>query len=393
MMKSYDFLKPYTFANGVKVKNRVVIPPMTEASAFEEGTITSDELRYFKLHSGGAGIFISPVANVSENGKGFEGELSITDDRFLPGLMDMANAMKRNGTKAILQIFHAGRMSNSRILRGHPSVSASAIAANRPNAETPEELTNEEIEQIIDDFGEATRRAIIAGFDGIELHGANTYLLQQFFSPHSNRRTDKWGGTLEKRMQFPFAVISRVHQAVEKYADQPFIVGYRISPEEIETPGIRMTDTLQFIDQLANQPIDYLHISMGYAWRTSLNDKADAEPLILKIKRQVANRLPLISVGSIEKPDDAQKVMDAGLDFVALGREMLREPHWVQKIENNDEDSIRYTISEQDLKELGITPAMWHFLTVRLQSAMHISNQPDYDKGQFDNKLAPHEGA
>jgi 2,4-dienoyl-CoA reductase-like NADH-dependent reductase (Old Yellow Enzyme family) len=74
-MKSYDFLKPYTFANGVKVKNRVVIPPMTEASAFEEGTITSDELRYFKLHSGGAGIFISPVANVSENGKGFEGEL------------------------------------------------------------------------------------------------------------------------------------------------------------------------------------------------------------------------------------------------------------------------------------------------------------------------------
>lgn len=392
-MKSYDFLKPYTFANGVEVKNRVVIPPMTEASAFEEGTITSDELRYFKLHSGGAGIFISPVANVSENGKGFEGELSITDDRFLPGLMDMANAMKRNGTKAILQIFHAGRMSNSRILRGHPSVSASAIAANRPNAETPEELTNEEIEQIIDDFGEATRRAIIAGFDGIELHGANTYLLQQFFSPHSNRRTDKWGGTLEKRMQFPFAVISRVHQAVEKYADQPFIVGYRISPEEIETPGIRMTDTLQFIDQLANQPIDYLHISMGYAWRTSLNDKADAEPLILKIKRQVANRLPLISVGSIEKPDDAQKVMDAGLDFVALGREMLREPHWVQKIENNDEDSIRYTISEQDLNELGITPAMWHFLTVRLQSAMHISNQPDYDKGQFDNKLAPHEGA
>jgi NADH:flavin oxidoreductases, Old Yellow Enzyme family len=88
---------------------------------------------------------------------------------------------------------------------------------------------------------------------------------------------------------------------------------------------------LQFIDQLANQPIDYLHISMGYAWRTSLNDKADAEPLILKIKRQVANRLPLISVGSIEKPDDAQKVMDAGLDFVALGREMLREPHWVTK--------------------------------------------------------------
>lgn len=389
----YNFLKPYRFNNGVVVKNRIVIPPMTEASAFEEGSITRDELRYFRIHSGGTGLFISPVANVSENGKGFEGELSITDDRFLPGLTRMASAMKQNGTKAILQIFHAGRMSNSKILRGTQSVSASAVAAERPNAEVPRELTNDEIEQIITDFGEATRRAIQAGFDGIELHGANTYLLQQFFSPHSNRRTDKWGGSVEKRMTFALEVIKSCRAAVEKYADRPFIIGYRISPEEIETPGIRMADTLQFIDTLSDQPIDYLHISMGYAWRTSLNDKDDSEPLILKIKQQVNNRLPLIAVGSVETPADAEKVIDAGIDFVALGREMLREPHWVEKVENDDEGSIRYTISEQDLDELGITPAMWNFLIVRLKSAMHVSTQPDYDRDQFDQKLAPHEGA
>ncbi|GAA3608863.1 NADH-dependent flavin oxidoreductase [Secundilactobacillus similis DSM 23365 = JCM 2765] len=389
----YSFLNGFEFKSGLKVKNRIVIPPMTEASGFEDGSITSDELRYFKIHSGGVGLFISPVANVSENGKGFEGELSITDDRFLPGLTKMASAMKQNGTKAVLQIFHAGRMSNSKILRGEQTVSASAVAAERPNAETPRELTNDEIEQIITDFGEATRRAIEAGFDGIELHGANTYLLQQFFSPHSNRRTDKWGGSVEKRMTFALEVIKTCHTMVEKYADRPFLIGYRLSPEEIENPGIRMADTLQFIDTLCNQPIDYLHISMGYAWRTSLNDESDTEPLILKIKRQVAGRLPLISVGSVEKPTDAQKVMDAGLDFVALGREMLREPNWVQKVENNDEAAIRYTISTSDLDELGITPAMWNFLIVRLQSAMHVSNQPDYDKGLFNHKLAPHEGA
>lgn len=389
----YRFLDGYEFKNGLKVKNRIVIPPMTEASGFEEGSITADELRYFKIHSGGVGLFISPVANVSESGKGFEGELSITDDRFLPGLTKMASAMKQNGTKAVLQIFHAGRMSNSKILRGEQPVSASAVAAERPNAETPRELTNDEIEQIITDFGDATRRAIEAGFDGIELHGANTYLLQQFFSPHSNRRTDKWGGSVEKRMTFALEVIKACQEAVKKYADRPFLIGYRISPEEIETPGIRMADTLTFIDTLCEQPIDYLHISMGYAWRTSLNDDADKEPLILKIKQQVAGRLPLISVGSVEKPADAEKVMDAGLDFVALGREMLREPKWVQKVENNDEGAIRYTISTSDLDDLGITPAMWHFLIVRLQSAMHVSNDPDYDKDQFDHKLAPHEGA
>lgn len=393
MTATYKFLEPYTFKNGITVKNRVVIPPMTEASGFEEGSITSDELHYFRIHSGGVGIFISPVANVSKNGKGFEGQLSITDDRFLPGLTKMAAAMKQKGAKAILQIFHAGRMSNSKVLRGVQPVSASAIAAERPNAETPRELSNAEIEQIIDDFGEATRRAIQAGFDGIELHGANTYLLQQFFSPNSNRRTDKWGGNIEKRMTFALEVIDRVHEMVEKYAKAPFIIGYRISPEEIETPGIRLADTLRFIDVLADQPIDYLHVSMGYAWRTSLNDKQDSEPIILKIKRRVNGRVPLISVGSVEQPADAEKVMDAGIDFVALGREILREPNWVQKVEANDEDSIRYTISIQDLDELGITPAMWQFLTVRLKSAMHISNQPDYDKDQFVNKLAPHEGA
>ncbi|GEL14843.1 NADH-dependent flavin oxidoreductase [Pediococcus cellicola] len=393
MSAKYKFLEPYTFKNGVKVKNRIAIPPMTEASAFEEGSVTRDEIRYFRIHGGGAGLFISPVANVSEDGKGFEGELSVTDDRFLPGLTKMASAMKENGAKAILQIFHAGRMSNSHVLRGTQPVSASAVAALRPNAEVPRELTNDEIEQIIVDFGEATRRAIQAGFDGIELHGANTYLLQQFFSPHSNRRTDKWGGSVEKRMTFALEVIKRVHETVEKYADRPFIVGYRISPEEIEEPGIRMADTLQFIDVLAEQPIDYLHVSMGYVWRTSLNDKSDKEPLIKKIQKQVNGRLPLISVGSVETPADAEKVIDAGVDFVAIGRESLREPQWVQKVETNDEDSIRYTISTRDLDELGITPSMWNFLTVRLKSAMHISNQPDYDKDQFDKKLAPHEGA
>ncbi|OIM02748.1 NADH-dependent flavin oxidoreductase, partial [Oenococcus oeni] len=262
MTTAYKFLEPYTFKNGMTVKNRVVIPPMTEASSFEEGSITTDELRYFRIHSGGVGMFISPVANVSESGKGFEGQLSITDDRFLPGLTKMASAMKQGGAKAILQIFHAGRMSNSKVLRGTQAVSASAVAAERPNAETPRELTNPEIEQIIDDFGEATRRAIQAGFDGIELHGANTYLLQQFFSPHSNRRTDKWGGNVQKRMTFALEVIKRVHSVVTQYAKEPFIVGYRISPEEIETPGIRLADTMQFIDVLADQPIDYLHISM-----------------------------------------------------------------------------------------------------------------------------------
>ncbi|MCH4009289.1 NADH-dependent flavin oxidoreductase [Companilactobacillus sp.] len=390
MATQYNFLKPYTFKNGVTVKNRIVIPPMTEAAALENGAISQDELRYFDIHTGGVGMFIAPVMNVSDDGKGFEGEPSVADDKFMPGLKKLANTMKQNGTKAILQIFHAGRMSNSKILRGVQPVSASAVAALRPNAETPRELTNDEIEQIIEDFGQATRRAIQAGFDGIELHGANTYLMQQFFSPHSNRRTDKWGGSLENRMRFGLEIIKRVHQAVEEYGDDKFIVGYRISPEEIEEPGIRLDDTLKFIDVLADQPIDYLHVSMGYAWRASLNDKSDTEPIVLKIKETVNGRLPLISVGSIETPADAEKVIDAGIDFAAIGRESIRDPKWVQKVELGQEDSINYQLSLTELDELGINSAFLDFLYA-LNADLHLVGS-DRPKDDFVHNMGGVEG-
>lgn len=390
MATKYNFLKPYTFKNGVTIKNRIVIPPMTEAAALENGAVSRDELRYFDIHTGGVGMFIAPVMNVSADGKGFEGEPSVADDKFMPGLKKLANTMKQNGTKAILQIFDAGRMSNSKILRGVQPVSASAVAALRPNAETPRELTNDEIEQIIEDFGQATRRAIQAGFDGIELHGANTYLMQQFFSPHSNRRTDKWGGSLENRMRFALEIIKRVNKSVAEYADDKFIVGYRISPEEIEEPGIRLDDTLKFIDVLADQKIDYLHVSMGYAWRTSLNDKSDQEPIIEKIKQTVAGRLPLISVGSIETPADAEKIINDGIDFAAIGRESLREPNWVQKVEAGQEDSIRYDMSLTELDQLGINSAFLDFL-YQLHADLHLVGH-DQPKDNFDKKLGGVEG-
>lgn len=369
---------PYTFKSGVRVKNRVVIPPMTETSALEEGSVSLDELRYFRIHSGGVGLFISPVANVAANGKGFEGELSVAADKFLPGLTKMASAMKQGGTKAVLQIFHAGRMTNSKILRGEQPVSASAIPALRPAAETPRPLTEAEIQKLIEDFGQATRRAIQASFDGVELHGANTYLMQQFFSPHSNRRTDQWGGSLENRERFALAIVKRVHEMVAQYAHRPFMVGYRISPEEIETPGIRLADTLQFVDTLADQPLDYLHLSQGRAFQTSMNDKTDTEPIILKFKRQINGRLPLIAVGAVETPADADKVLAAGIDFVAIGREMLREPHWMQKVADGDEAAIRYTVSPADLDELGITPALWHFLTDHMHADMHLTTSQSH---------------
>ncbi|GMA08567.1 NADH-dependent flavin oxidoreductase [Tetragenococcus halophilus subsp. flandriensis] len=390
-MQKYQFLEPFQFNNGVLLKNKVVMAPMTTMSSFYNGKITQDELNYFAARAGGPGMVITSVANVSDNGKGFEGELSVTNDDMLPGLRQLATTIKKDGAKAVLQIFNAGRKSTSQVLRGETPVSASAIAAEfPPGLETPRALEAEEVEQIITDFGAATRRAIQAGFDGIELHGANTYLLQQFYSPNSNQRTDKWGGDLEKRMRFPLAVIKEVTETIKQYASDSFLLGYRISPEEVETPGIRLEDTLYLAEKIKDQ-VDYIHLSMGSYKRTSLNDATETTPILEKFAKRIANEVPLIGIGSVERPEDAEEMLTGGADLVAIGRELLREPQWVEKVMMGDEASIRTTMSLADMEELSISGAMQTYLKESFGSVMNFT--PDGKKAEdYQNQAAPMEG-
>ncbi len=372
-MSGYQFLEPYTLRNGVTIKNRIAMSPMTEQSSFEDGSITGDEIAYYQLRAGGVGMLITGCANVNDLGKGFEGELSVAHEAMKPGLTRLANATKIGGTKSILQIFSAGRMSNSEVLRGEQPVSASAVAALRKDAEEPRALTEEEVEQTIKDFAKATKLAIDADFDGVELHGANTYLIQQFFSPHSNRRQDQWGGSLANRMAFPLAVVDACAAVIKRFAKRPFILGYRLSPEEIEEPGIRLDDTLALVEQLNQKPIDYLHLSLADAWASSIVDHSDSQPVFEKIKSVLANDLPLMVVGHLATPDQVEKLMQAGVQFAAMGRELIREPKWVQKVMAGDEDAIRYTFSLSDLDELKVTPPLLNFLMTAFRNGFPLS--------------------
>ncbi|MBO8133359.1 NADH-dependent flavin oxidoreductase [Dickeya fangzhongdai] len=360
-MKDYRFLKPITLPNGVVIKNRVVLPPMTEQMSFEDGTVTLEEINYMQQRAGGVGLFITPVAYINKEGKGFEGQLGADDDSKIPGLAKLAHAIKSRGAKAILQIFSAGRMTNSLITRGLQPVSASAVAAPRNGAETPRELSSAEVVSLISDFAQATRRAIQAGFDGIELHGANTYLLQQFVSPHSNRRTDEWGGSLDKRLNLPLTVIDEVMKIKNKYASPSFIVGYRLSPEEIEEPGITLDDTKYFVGKLQQTELDYIHVSMGSVWRSSIRDKDNTAPIITQLKQE-SHKKPVIAVGNVRTPEQAEEVMQSGIDFVALGHQLIIEPNWVEKVVSGHEDTIRYHLHAADLDDLGIKPPFLEFI-------------------------------
>ena len=360
--KYEKIFQSFTFPSGVEVKNRIMIAPMTNYSSQENGEVSEQELAYYKERSGGVGAFITACAYVSLDGKGFPGQFSIDDDFFIPKLNKLAKTIQSNGTKAILQIYHGGRQSPPSLLPDEQPISASAIAAEREGAPIPREMTEVEIQNTIKAFGEATRRAIEAGFDGVEIHGANTYLLQQFFSPHSNRREDRWGGSLEKRMQFPLAVVDSVKKTSAEYAKKPFIVGYRISPEEGTNPGISLEDTLQFVDRLADQSLDYLHVSVNHFWNGSFRDNSESQSRIIKIHEKIGSRVPIVGVGSLRTPDDVIEALETGVPLIALGREMLMEPKWIEKVEAGQVDQIRTTLSKKDQEKLVIPDPLWQRL-------------------------------
>ncbi|KEZ53267.1 NADH-dependent flavin oxidoreductase [Metabacillus indicus] len=361
--KYKQLLQPFQFENGVQLKNRIVMAPMTNFSSNEDGTVTKAETDYYSRRSGGPGMVITACAYVTPSGKGFPGEFGSDIDDMIPSLKQLAESIKEKGAKAIMQIFHGGRMVPAELVPGGNVVSASDVPAEQghPSGEAPvpRALTIDEIHSIIDDFGESTRRAIQAGFDGVEIHGANGYLIQQFVSPHSNRREDEFGGSLEKRLAFPLAVVDSVKKAAAEFGDKNFLVGYRFSPEEPETPGITMEDTLALVDALKEKNLDYLHISLMEYWSAPRRGIDDTRSRLEIIQERIGDSVPLIGVGSIYTPEDAVKAMNTGVPLIALGRELIIDPDWVQKIEEGREDKIETRLDKQAQDRLVVPDPLW----------------------------------
>jgi 2,4-dienoyl-CoA reductase-like NADH-dependent reductase (Old Yellow Enzyme family) len=357
--KYAPLLKSFTLKNGVQLKNRIVMAPMTNWSSNPDGSVTEAEVNYYARRSGGVGMVITACTYVTANGKGFHGEFGGDRDELIPSLQKVATGIKEQGAKAILQIFHGGRQVPPELIPNGDVVSASNIPVEGIGKPVPRELADQEIESIVRDFGETTRRAIEAGFDGVEIHGANGYLIQQFFSPHSNRREDRWGGSFEKRLTFPLAVVNEVKRVAAEHANGSFIVGYRFSPEEPETPGITMADTLVLVDELAKKNLDYLHVSLQDFWSTPRRGVDDTRSRIEIIQERVGDKVPVIGVGSIYTPDEALKAIQTGLPLIALGRELIIDPDWVQKIAEGRETEINTEINKENQHQLVIPDPLW----------------------------------
>ncbi|MCH4826682.1 NADH-dependent flavin oxidoreductase [Planococcus halocryophilus] len=358
-----DLFNEITLPNGVVLNDRLGVAPMTTYSGNKDGTVSDEELSYYNRRAGLGSLYVTACIAVSENGIAFPNQFIGFDDSALPRLKQLAKEMKSKGSKAILQMQHGGRQSKPELIKANETVAPSAVPgeAGKP---TPRELTEAEIYAIIEDFGETTRRAIDAGFDGVEIHGANTYLLQQFVSSVTNQRQDQWGGTLVNRMRFPLAVMKKVQDTVAKYADEQFIVGYRLSPEENneKTTGYTIEETKILVEELIDRGIHYIHVSL-FEFKKTPKGAEQGDSIIRILADQIKGRVPFVAVGSVKTPEDALSVIAEGADIVVMGRQALIDPEWTEKIKQGKEQEINPVIKQNMVGTLDIPQNMWHLIT------------------------------
>ncbi|TCD25304.1 NADH-dependent flavin oxidoreductase [Lelliottia amnigena] len=362
-MKHNPLLEGFSLGKGVTLRNRIVMAPMTTWSGNDDGTVSHEEEAYYRRRVQDIGLVITGCTHVQENGIGFTGEFAAWDDKFIPGLKRLATAAKSGGAPAILQIFHAGVKTSPELVSD--IVAASAVPGDAgpfaPSV-TPRELSDDEIETVIQAFGEATRRAIEAGFDGVELHGAHGFLLQNFLSPHSNQRADQWGGSLDNRMRFPLSVVESVRNTIAEYATHPFIMGYRISVDEHYDDGLRLDESLQLVDRLVDEGINYLHVSLGNALEARPVDSPTGPKVIEIVRDHLAGRIPLIVAGQIRTPEQAEDVVKAGVSLTAVGQGLVMNPDWVKFIEDKAEGKIALDIAASDAEQLAIPGKLWRVI-------------------------------
>jgi 2,4-dienoyl-CoA reductase-like NADH-dependent reductase (Old Yellow Enzyme family) len=327
----------------VIIKNRIVMPPMTTRSADEEGFVTDDTIAYYLARvRGGTGLITVEMASPERAGRHRRRELGIYDDRFLPGLQRLVREIHLGGAKASIQLGHGGGHTR-RDICGETPVAPSAIP--HPVFETtfetiiPEAMTKARIDACVAAFAASALRAQQAGFDCVEIHAAHGYLISQFLTPFENRRTDDYGGSLENRARFGLEVLRAVKAAVPGMA-----VIYRLSVEDYFPEGMPWSGGRQVAIWAAVAGADALHIAAGH-YRSLPSAARQIPPMALPdatfldyaagVKQEVS--IPVIAVGRLGDPATATAALESGkADFIALGRTLIAEPNWVEKLRHGE---------------------------------------------------------
>lgn len=305
---------------GLTLKNRIIMPPMHTGLATSQGAVTESLIEHYARRSKMLGLLIVEHSYVRAEGKLSERQLGIHDDDLILGLEDLAGRVHSIGTPVVIQITHAGQKASKEITRLDP-------VAPSPD-ETARKLEVDEIESLTEAFGTAAERAMRAGFDGVEVHGAHGFLLNQFLSPLTNLRHDDYGGSFENRTRFPLEVVKRVKEAVGGR-----LLLYRLGSDDLDPAGLQIEDSQKFSVQLEEAGVDIIDVSGGICGSrpTQLQEEQGYFiPQAEQIKKAV--NVPVIGVGGIKEAEYANSLIEEGrVDLVAVGRELVRDPDWSLK--------------------------------------------------------------
>lgn len=335
------------FARGkigdLELKNHIVMPPMGTNMASYTGEATDEIIRFYAERArGGCGLIITEIARIDDvTGVGMTGQLSVTSGKFVRKLVQLTDAVHQYDTKVFLQLHHPGREISGKALGGAQPVAPSPIAC-KVVGEVPRELTEEECGELVRKFVTGAVFAQMAGFDGVELHAAHGYLINEFLSPYTNHRTDRFGGDTQGRMTF----IREIIRGIQHACGPGFPISVRLSCDEFVPGGIDLQEAVRIVQALEKLGIAAIDVSAGIYESGYASIEPQGLPegwkkhLAAEIRRNV--NIPVIAVNNIKYPATAERYLEEGVcDFIAVGRGQLADPEWGRKAKEGRDGEIR----------------------------------------------------
>jgi 2,4-dienoyl-CoA reductase-like NADH-dependent reductase (Old Yellow Enzyme family) len=320
-----------TFPCGITMKNRFMLAPLTNRQSHEDGQLSEDELHWLTMRAKGQfGLVMTCASHVQEVGKGFPGQLGIFSDDLMEGHQKLTANIKAHGSLAVIQLHHAGMRSPAELI-GQAPVCPSDNAEFGARA-----LSLQEVKQLRDDFIAAAVRAQKCGYDGVEVHGAHGYILTQFLSAEHNHRKDEYGGSLEHRARIIFEIINGIRET----CGEKFLLGIRLSPEKA---GMDIMEVRSVCQRLIDEgKIDFLDISLWDSFKLPEDERYQDRTLLEHFTDLDFKQVKWTVAGKIKSGKDVQSILDAGVDFVTIGRSAILHHDFPVKVINDpDFEPIR----------------------------------------------------
>ncbi|THE09917.1 FAD-dependent oxidoreductase [Bacillus timonensis] len=349
---SYDrLLSPYQLNDRVTVKNRVIMAPMNNNFANQDGSVSSRYANYFiERAKGGVGMIIIAPGYVDRRARKRKGSLLLDDEIFIPKLKEFMEALHKEGTIVLQQLNHNGRLlSSSKELNTAKGICIGPSAVpHLLTGEIPQVMNKTDIEEMVQRFVVNAKNSMLAGYDGVEIHGAHGYLINQFLSRYSNKRDDEYGGSLENRMRFPLEIV----RAIRKEVGSDFIMSFRLCAKEFKPDGVDLQEAKIFARELEKAGINLLNVSVG-------NTESPKTALIMMPPPSVSHgcysnyskeiksvvNIPVSIMGRITTPERAEEILEATeSDFVTIGRGLVSDPDFVAKVASGRRNEIRQCI-------------------------------------------------